>query len=300
VGFPSPPRFRRQIGANLEQSLTQRTRRARGILICGNKWAVLRCFWHFVCSDHLCQKAFLAGLCADPQHPDWPLWCATAISADGSRIIVASSQVVYYSTNFGATWMTNSLSKGMSVCCSADGTKLAAAGWDGLAYVSTDSGGSWLALTNLNSYSVARVTCTASGDRLLAAAKDGPIFISANWGLAWQQMDAPNLNWRCLTCSADGGLMAGVQWTNVAPGVGLVHMAKRCPAPWLDIAASPAGPMLAWTVPSTPFALQESSHPGTSNWISVPVTTQLNYTNLKYQVTLPAPSEASFYRLRSE
>src|ERR1041385_3878238 len=73
-------------------------------------------------------------------------WSSIACSADGSKLVAATSGAgahsMYTSTNAGLTWTSNNF-VGLSwngVASSADGKKLAAVSANGAAYTSTNSG----------------------------------------------------------------------------------------------------------------------------------------------------------------
>jgi photosystem II stability/assembly factor-like uncharacterized protein len=106
-----------------------------------------------------------------------------------------------------------------SVACSADGTKLIAAGYlwapdisdsgiPGRIFTSSDSGLTWKqANPPLNYWS--SVASSADGTRLVAAALgcytgDGRIYTSSDSGGTWAQTSAPSNNWASVASSADG------------------------------------------------------------------------------------------------
>ncbi|HZM04375.1 MAG TPA: hypothetical protein VFC44_15340 [Candidatus Saccharimonadales bacterium] len=99
----------------------------------------------------------------------------------------------------------------LSVASSSDGTKLVAAGnyptWS--AYVSTNSGGTWIeCLTNIGFSSVAS---SSDGTKLAGGQEySGFIFTSTNSGGTWTQTSAPQRFWEYLVCSADGTKLLAV------------------------------------------------------------------------------------------
>ena len=71
------------------------------------------------------------------------------------------------------------------------------------------------------------------------------------------------------------------------------------PSPKLEIIRTSNGLLGSWTVPSTPFVLQENDNLNTPVWTNVPATPVLNLTNLHYEFTVSSPNANRFYRLRS-
>jgi hypothetical protein len=73
---------------------------------------------------------------------------------------------------------------------------------------------------------------------------------------------------------------------------------QTTPAPVLTVTPSGGNLLLSWIVPSQNLILQETGDLTSTNWSDVPSTPTLNYTNLNYQVTIPAAGGARFYRLQ--
>src|SRR5262249_37339119 len=121
---------------------------------------------------------------------------------------------IYISTNSGAAWRkaTATSNSWSSVACSADGTKIIAAGgfklrsWDppneGAVLTSADSGMSWspAALPQTNWSGVAS---SADGTTLLAASPSGLLYVSSNSGETWT-LSPRSDRWTCAASSADG------------------------------------------------------------------------------------------------
>jgi len=232
------------------------------------------------------------------QHPDWPLWIGAAASADGNTMIVASQQMVCISTNSGTTWATNSLSDIFQIACSADASHIIAGGWNGVIHISTNSGATWSSETNLFNGAAGRVACSANGGKILAVAGGHQIYLSSDFGASWIEASAPTKIWSSVACSADGSKMVAGEY-DLSSYKGLVYTAQTTPTSWLEITPSEGNLVLSWTVPSMPFVLQQNSDLSTTNWTDVTTVPTLNYVNLKYQVTIPAPLGMSFYRLVS-
>ena len=123
------------------------------------------------------------------------IWSCLASSADGTTLAAGTmtdksqnfplgAGPLYVSTNAGATWvptvaLTNTWS---SIACSADGTKMIAAGRS--IYTSTDSGVTWIS-NNLPSSAWASVASSADGSKLVAVSEFGLIYTSTNSGVTW-------------------------------------------------------------------------------------------------------------------
>ena len=193
-----------------------------------------------------------------------------------------------------------------SVAASADGTKLvAASGYssEGLIYTSTNSGTSWAA-TAAPTNSWISVASSPEGAKLAALATHGPglgvVYLSTNSGATWVSTGAPAWQWRAVALSADGSNL-------VAVGNGVVGVLRAPappppppPSPALSIGVSGVGLGLSWLVPSASVVLQQNSDLTSPNWVEVPGTPTLNFTNLHNELALPPRSGNSFYRLRQQ
>jgi len=209
-------------------------------------------------------------------------WDSVASSADG-RILVAvangSSSAppisaggpIFISTNSGVNWTvaTGAPTNGLweTVACSADGSKMIAAGGGGLSFVfpiytSSDMGATWVS----NNAPVANwqsVASSADGTRLVAADYlDGVIYTSTNSGAVWTQAtNAPSEHWFSVALSADGtklasvadGALLDIGGTNIytSPDFGTTWITNNVPAgpqgiqrDWSSIASSADGSKL--------------------------------------------------------
>jgi hypothetical protein len=229
-----------------------------------------------------------------------------AWSADGQTLAVGST-VIAASTNAGVTWVFTDLTNGYcrSVAASADGTKLAAAtsasqsADGGRIYRSADSGASWTALgapyANWTS-----VASSADGTKLVATAywaNGGPIYRSTDSGATWTTNGSPYGNSPAVASSADGCKLIAVY--GGCCGSGGIYTWQTTPKPVLNVTPSGSNLLLSWTVPSTPFALEESADLTGTNWTEVANAPILNPTNLQHQLRLPLPAANRFYRLRA-
>ena len=230
--------------------------------------------------------------------PTADAWSTVASSADGMKLFAGiDGGGIYISADAGVTWKKTSAPNQPwgAIATSADGGKLIAAPYNGLVFASTNSGGNWYpTLGPIQSWGA--VASSADGKRLVAAANDGLIYSSTNAGLTWNPAGAQE-SWYPVASSADGGsLFVGISGVgNNSPGS--IYASHSTVAPTLSIIPSGAGWIVSWTVPSTGFALQQNSDLTASDWIEVPGTPVLNFTNLQFQTILPGTPATAFYRL---
>ena len=112
-----------------------------------------------------------------------------ASSADGTRLVAVAGNVnttgpIYTSTNFGLSWISNNAPQlnWMSVCSSADGTRLAATVYSGAVW--TNSGTTWTQAAALSTgFYEDSIASSANGNKLVAVG--GSIFVSTNSGQTW-------------------------------------------------------------------------------------------------------------------
>ena len=243
--------------------------------------------------------------------PAGGFWKPVALSADGTRLIVAGLGICL-STNFGETWTsTNSLpSEAAAIVSSADGAKLAAICGQ-LIFISTNLGMTWVQ-TGAPPTNWISMASSADGSRLVAVAVtggsyslppyvvDGPIYTSTNSGATWTSNNVPGQNWTCVASSADGcKLAAAATGENKPLTGGGIWIAQSTPAPQLNIATSNTSLDLSWIVPSANFGLQQNSDLTTANWTDVTNPPVLNLTNLQNEVILSPTGICGFYRLKT-
>jgi hypothetical protein len=124
------------------------------------------------------------------------------------------------------------------------------------------------------------------------------VFTSSDFGVTWSQRSDPdpeNGPIGSICIPADGGKLAA---TIIGDGVYSTHWEPY--AHRLYFAPSNGGLTISWLVPSSGFVLQENFDLNTTNWIDVPLSPALNFTNLNYEVTVsPAPG-SRFYRLKQQ
>jgi hypothetical protein len=128
-------------------------------------------------------------------------WDSVASSADGNKLVAAAwlsgffpgnGGSIFTSTNAGAMWFSNNVpvTNWQAVASSADGTKLVAVTsfYGGQIYASTNSGNTWLQVTNFPSLSWESVAQSADGNEIVAATGYASrIYIS-------QSIPAPEIN----------------------------------------------------------------------------------------------------------
>jgi photosystem II stability/assembly factor-like uncharacterized protein len=234
-------------------------------------------------------------------------WTGVASSADGTVLAATVGSVptvpVYVSTNSGATWAPTSTPTNLvcyAIACSADGRKLIVADLNaadssatGNIYTSTNFGNTW---TTNNVPSQGEywdgVATSADGTKLIAVSEGTcNIFTSTNSGLTWVSNSLPSQIWVAAASSADGAKLAAVNAS------GSIWTLQTTPSPTLNLTPTNGCLALSWTIPSANFVLQENADLTTTNWCNVTNPPVLNFTDLQYQVTLPAPVGNAFFRL---
>ena len=231
-------------------------------------------------------------------------WSCVASSADGQRLMVAARGLnnctngpLFTPANAGHSWTSNNLPNQYwrSLASSADGqTLFAAVGGQhaGPIYTSTNAGITWnptgAPVTNWQS-----IACSADAVRLVAVlAERRVIFTSTNSGLSWQTQVFPSGPWSAVASSADGARL-------FASGDRNIFTLQTLPAPRVETAITESQLLLSWLVPSAPFTLQGTTNLFPPDWSGVAISPTLNFTNLHYQVVVPATGAAAFYRLSS-
>ena len=188
---------------------------------------------------------------------------ATANDVLGGRI--------YVSSDAGVTWQRTSAPvtpKWWRVACSADGTRIFAAG----------------------------------GGLQLGQHVTGRIYASTNSGKTWQMTDAPQQYWQSIATSADGAVSVAAASGADQFGELLknpIFSSHSIQQPLLQLTPSSAGLRLSWTVPSTAFVLEENHDLSSPGWAPASVNPKMDYATLEYQVALPSSPGTSFFRLSS-
>ena len=250
---------------------------------------------------------------------DPPYWydsdqfgCASlACSADGRKVAVGAQSLGGYvysqvavatSADSGGRWAwspgtipSNALywcacegcGYWLAVCVSADGGRLAGAGYGG-------------------------------GPGPAGALPIGPVLMSEDSGASWfvppgvaDRFSWPDVppgtsnsvaSWTGLALSADGSRLTGVFMDGECCGswsAGVVAQQVDL-APVIDIGVSAGQLVVSWVVPSAHFALQQSSDIGAASWTNVAAAPVLNYSTLREEVTVPSSGQQMFYHLVSK
>ena len=114
-----------------------------------------------------------------------------------------------------------------AIASSADGTKLAGAGFNFPIYTSSDSGVTWTAQSGSPSTEWIAIASSADGTRLVAGGYGTQIYTSSDSGVTWTAQNSGVLNWYSIASSADGAKLvaaslgdgiytssdSGVTWT---------------------------------------------------------------------------------------
>ncbi|UXH79388.1 WD40/YVTN/BNR-like repeat-containing protein [Roseateles amylovorans] len=176
-------------------------------------------------------------------------WVAVASSADGLRLLAASTTTLYTSTDGGVSWIARVAGPPWSaVASSSNGLKLVAVANGGSIYTSTDGGLNWV--TDGTSRGWSAVASSTDGTHLVAAAYLGQIWTSTDSGATWTPREA-NRAWRAMTSSADGQvLVAGTNGDRlyVSTDAGVTWTARATTQYWWALAATADGKRLYATV----------------------------------------------------
>lgn len=186
-------------------------------------------------------------------------WWSVASSVDGRKLVAAGASRVCVSSDFGATWATNSLRSVVWRSCavSADGSTL--------------------------------IICSETDPGLVYTSMDG--------GVAWESNSVPSKYWTSVATSADGAKLFAISDSGMVGG-GAVCRLLRTPAPLMEASLMPGVLLLSWGLPSRDFVLQQSPDCAPGSWQDTLSLPTLNLTNLQYEITLPRADRA-FYRLKS-
>lgn len=161
---------------------------------------------------------------------------AIALSADGAKLSALCSNPsapgcpgqFWHSPDSGLTWMSNCISAStlIALACSADGTRLAAAGTGDAIYTSTNSGVTWSPAT-VPTGNWCAVASSADGTKLAAVANGGGI-------CTWQTTPAPALT----IAPVGNGLV--ISWVIPSTDFVLQQNSGFDPSNWTDVVPPPA------------------------------------------------------------
>ncbi len=128
-----------------------------------------------------------------------------------------------------------------ALACSADGTKVMAAGNPSSIYLSSDSGITWTRsgapLTNWVS-----VACSADATHIIAGASSlsgypswGIIYLSTDSGATWTRATAPSTNWSSVASSADGTRLLAVSLGTYPLRAGMIYTSSDYGSTWVPV-----------------------------------------------------------------
>jgi photosystem II stability/assembly factor-like uncharacterized protein len=250
-----------------------------------------------------------------------------AATPDGNTVIASGSGSLYLSANRGKTWTSPGAASG-GCALSGDGKRILALTSN--PYVSTNSGGTWVMGTNIQT-ELRAAAMSVDGMKVFAMG-DAGVWVSTNGGTFWYHSGAPTSGFGSIASSADGTYLilarhivseplyisadSGFTWTpagaptnywsavassadgsTVAGAIngGGIWIGRSVPTPQLNIQPISNQVRLSWTVPSSNFVVQSSQD--LSNWTSLTNTPVLGLTNLQNQLSLPLSYGSAFYRL---
>ncbi len=139
-------------------------------------------------------------------------WSAVACSADGSKVVAATTGnsptgQIFISNDGGTNWTpTGAPLEGWTlVTSSADGTRLAALAAVAKfgAYTSTDSGAAWVWHKG-PPYAYGTLDCSADGSTLLGVEVDYNVYLSPDFGDTWVKRRTPIFDINTAAFSTDG------------------------------------------------------------------------------------------------
>jgi len=186
-----------------------------------------------------------------------------ACSADGATLVVNGQheisftdyiELLYVSTNSGATWFTNSNPANQTINISADGSAIIATG-EGYICISTNYGLTWTN-TNFNqpSLSSLSVACSANASTIVVGSRFDyyPGYITTNFGADWTSNSLLGNDITQIASSADGSkieavsAIADVVYTST--NFGVTWTTNNLPmSDWWGVASSADGNRLVVT-----------------------------------------------------
>ena len=245
------------------------------------------CFYTFICSLILAAQTAPSRTWTLTTAPN-SSYTSIASSAGGSTLI-AGSQVVYISTNGGASWDTAPDLPGgywTKVTASADGSRMAALNYWSWIYVSKDGGSSWTQVAAESNFWQS-IAFSADGMHLVAASawdstnqNPGHIYISSDDGVNWNPSDTTGY-WTSVASSADGARLSAI-----ASGAGIFISTNSgsqwvpTSAPnqnWCSVASSATGLKLAAAASDGPIYL---SGDGGGSWRAATNAPNTNWTSV--------------------
>lgn len=165
----------------------------------------------------------------DSNLTDFPSYSS---SSDG-LIVYSAHNYLYKSTDAGATWSrvtAVSTSNVYGISVSSDGTKIAAALYNGNLWVSLDSGVNWSAKNSSRKWT--DVAISDDGLKIYAVVDGGYIYRSSDSGATWDSSTADtnggslNIGWSSVTTSSNGTIV-------YATGGGKIYKSSDSGVTWV-------------------------------------------------------------------
>ncbi len=174
-------------------------------------------------------------------------WSGVACSADGTKMAAVDHGGAIY-TNYGSAWGAVGVTSGYdwnAIAMSSDGTKLVAVEGNGGVAVSTNSGSTWLGVTNVgSSANPDAVACSSDGSRMIfVTGNGGQIYLSTDFGAIWVQQNSPvSGNLLGVASSTDGSRLATAVGGSGSPGS--IYGSVNSGGAWSQLVGAP---MLSWS-----------------------------------------------------
>lgn len=163
-------------------------------------------------------------------------WRAVACSADGTKIVAAADDGIYFSTNSGATWTSNSTQM-YAVAVSADGNRWAAVnGGTSYIYISTNWGTTWTTInasSTRDSFTLQFVATSADGKKLMVGCPVCSVYTSSDSGITWT---VQSIAGDSVALSADGTKLFVVNGSSRAESFG-IYISTNSGATWFSNSA---------------------------------------------------------------
>jgi hypothetical protein len=174
-------------------------------------------------------------------------WTSIASSLDGTKLVAASLNAVYTSSDSGLTWSNRAHNIGEFVASSADGIKLVIASANGVISTSTDSGVTWTS-QNSGSRFFTSVASSADGTKLVATdggLSQGLIYISGDSGVTWTNRASAQY-WKSVAASADGTKLVAATTSTIytSSDSGVTWTPNGTSGSWTSVASSSDGTKL--------------------------------------------------------
>jgi hypothetical protein len=163
--------------------------------------------------------------CAEPR-----AWLRIASSSDGTKLAATDDSPgrIWTSDDSGVTWIARDSDRvWIGIAMSADGSKMIAAdngpAANGLLYLSTDGGMTWVPQPQAGARNWQDVACDSTCTTMMAADYGGNIYVSDDSGSTWvAQSQAGSHEWNAIAMSADATKLVAVEfggtvWTSALP-----------------------------------------------------------------------------------